>query len=142
MATSGFSGRPHSMALLGRRRNGLGAQRFEERRRREDDAPRLGDRVPGLVSLRLDVSEQSGPGEIRHVRHVVVDTAPALFLVCCGDARCRGGGHDVTGTVLAALGARTSRFEGEDRCCGTLGSTESPCERVLRFEAVAVYALA
>jgi hypothetical protein len=77
---------------------------------------------------------------MRHVRHVVVGRAPALFTIVCSDPNCLDGGHDVTVPVMRALSLRETVFEGEDRCQGSLGS--SFCTRVLHFDAVASYKIA
>jgi hypothetical protein len=113
------------------------AQRFAERRRREDDAPRLHDQVPDLLSLRLDIEDGLAVGGNKHTRRVVIDRAPALFLVPCGDPRCTSGEHDLTTTVMRALRTRETSFRGEDACAGTVG--QSACSRVLRFDATAEY---
>jgi hypothetical protein len=123
--------------LMNSRKNSVQAQRFAERRRREDDAPRLQDQVPGLVSLKLDIEDRTSVGGNTHTRHVVIDRAPALFLVACGDSRCVDGEHDLTSTVMRALRAHETSFHGEDECRGSLGP--SSCLRVLRFDAVAEY---
>ena len=119
------------------RRNSPQAQRFAERRRREDDAPRLREQVPDLVSLRLDIEDRTDVGGNTHIRRVVVDQAPALFLVPCGDPRCADGEHDLTATVMRALRTRETSFHGEDECRGSVGP--SACSRVLRFDATAEY---
>lgn len=120
------------------RRNSPQALRFAERRRREDDAPRLHEQVPNLVSLQLDIEDRSGVAEgSAHTRRVVVDRAPALFLLPCGDPRCVDGEHDLTTTVMRALRSQETSFRGDDECRGSLGL--GVCSRVLRFEAVAVY---
>jgi hypothetical protein len=119
------------------RRNNPAAQRFAERRQRENDAPRLSAEVPDLVSLRLEIDEQGGSAQPRYIRRIVVDSAPALFLLPCGDPRCVDGGHDITGTVMRALRARSTTFDGSDDCSGSVGS--SACARVVRFDAVAEY---
>jgi len=122
------------------RRNQEAAQRFADRRRREDDAPRLSDVVPHLESLKLEVRETrsgiSNP-EASHIRRIVVSSAPALFVVPCHDSNCKDGGHDVTSEVLSALRSRTPRFEGEDGCGGQVGS--AGCQRVLHYIATATY---
>jgi hypothetical protein len=96
--------------------------------------------IPSLQGLRLEVLERS-PGishpEHSHVRHVVVASAPALFVVPCHDTQCKDGGHDLTQEILAALRRRNERFEGEDVCHGTVGSTG--CSRTLGYVAVATY---
>jgi hypothetical protein len=123
------------------RRHSEGAQRFAERRKREDEAPRLTAEVPGLQSLALEIEERTEGGpvaEATHVRRVVVQHAPALFVLPCGDARCRDGGHDVTNDVMRALRAGETRFEGQDVCAGSVGTAQ--CSRVLRFVGVATYA--
>jgi hypothetical protein len=121
------------------RKHGAAAARFAERRRREDVAPRLSDEVPDLRSLRLEIEERSGIAgtQPKHIRRFVVDRAPALFLVPCGDARCVDGEHDLTALVMRSLRAHETRFQGTDECMGSVGS--SPCGRVLHFDAFAEY---
>jgi hypothetical protein len=119
------------------RKNSPQAQRFAERRRREDDAPRLRDEVPDLVSLKLEIEDRSGVGGTTHTRRVVVDQAPALFLVPCGDPRCADGEHDITTSVMRALRQHETAFKGQDECRGSVGP--SACSRVLHFDAVAEY---
>lgn len=117
-----------------------GAERAAERRRREDDAPRLADIVPELQSLSLRVEERrSGysTGEASHIRRVVVENAPALFVMPCRDPACKEGGHDVTDSITRSLRARLTEFEGEDACPGIIGS--AACQRVMHFVATASY---
>jgi hypothetical protein len=116
------------------------AERFAARRQREDEAPRLLDEVPGLLNLRLAMEERTVGGTIsapKHLRHIVVDSAPALFVFVCGDGRCTDGGHDLTYEIMSALRRRQTTFEGEHECGGTTGTT--PCTRILHFEAAAEY---
>jgi len=116
------------------------AERAAERRSREDAAPRLKDRAPDLVSLKLEVEESHdtvGAGEPKHVRHIVVERAPALFILPCGDRSCEGGGYDITSPVLRALEAHQERFTAEDRCHGTVGNAS--CGRSLRVIGTATY---
>lgn len=120
------------------RKNSPQAQRFAERRRREDDAPRLHEQVANLVSLKLEIEDRSGVGGTTHTRRVVVAQAPALFLVPCGDPRCMDGEHDLTTTIMRALRQQETSFKGQDECRGSVGP--SPCSRVLHFDAVAEYA--
>ena len=121
------------------RRNSPQALRFAERRRREDDAPRLHEQVPNLVSLQLEIEDRSGVAEgSAHTRRVVVDRAPALFLMPCGDPRCVDGEHDLTTMVMRALRQQETAFKGQDECRGSVGP--SACSRVLHFDAVAEYA--
>jgi hypothetical protein len=122
-----------------RKNNSLAAQRFAERRRREDDAPRLCDQVPALKSLRIDIEECFGSGSTKHIRRIIVGSARALFLVPCGDPRCIDGEHDLTYSVMHALRAKETSFHGSDDCAGNIGS--SVCARVLRFEGAAEYAV-
>jgi hypothetical protein len=120
------------------RKNSPQALRFTERRRREDDAPRLRDQVPSLVTLQLEVEDCSGiVAETRYTRRIVVDRPPALFLVPCSDPRCMGDEHDLTADVMRALRSRETAFHGEDACGGTVGP--GVCSRVLRFDALATY---
>lgn len=121
-------------------RNAEAAARTEERRRREAEAPRLAATVPTLEKLRLECSERAANilrPEHTHVRHVVVQSAPALFVVPCHDSRCKDGGHDLTAAILAALKTRKERFTGDDACSGVVGS--SACSRVLDYVGVATY---
>jgi len=114
--------------------------RTAERRQREDEAPRLAVTIPALRGLRLQVLEHSSNiarPEYAHVRHVVVASAPALFVVPCSDKDCKEGGHDLTLEVLAALRRGNLRFEGTDACRGTIGS--AGCSRILGYVGVATY---
>lgn len=125
---------------FGRRKNSPAALRFAERRRREDEAPRLSTQVPDLVRLELYIDDVAGlttGGSPTHIRRIVVDHAPALFLVSCQDPRCIDGEHDVTTHVMRALRARETSFEGTDECSGNVGL--SACSRVLHFRASAEY---
>jgi hypothetical protein len=124
------------MTMMIPHRNHPAAQRFADRRRRENAAPKLCSQVPGLTNLRLDVHEQVGAGAIDYVRRFVVAHTPALFLVPCGDPRCDGG-HDLTTTVMGALRAHEVSFRGSDPCAGSVGLTS--CPRVLSFDATAEY---
>ena len=111
--------------------------RFADRRRREDEAPKLLVQVPGLTRLELEIEERSGAGGTKHIRRFALDNAPALFLVACGDPRCLDGEHDLTMDVMRALRARQESFHGSDDCAGAIGS--SPCARVVHFEGTAQY---
>jgi hypothetical protein len=95
--------------------------------------------IPYLVSLSLAIEDRSDSSvaQPRHVRHVVVARAPALFLISCSDPSCKDGGHDVTDSIMRALARREETFQGEDRCFGALGP--SACTRVLHYDAVAIY---
>ncbi|HEY3817874.1 MAG TPA: hypothetical protein VGL81_11915 [Polyangiaceae bacterium] len=126
--------------MYSRSRNSEAAQRFAERRRREDAAPRLREAVPGLATLRLEVDEHRGvmnAGDPKHVRLVVVDSAPALFSLPCGDHSCREGGHEMTDAVLRALQSGAARIELEDPCHGTIGT--APCGAVMHIVVTATY---
>jgi hypothetical protein len=122
------------------RRQSEASQRFSERRKREDEAPRLLAEIPQLESLKLEIGETSGGAPVAepaYVRRIVVQNAPALFFVACGDSRCKDGGHDITHEVLRQLRTRGTSFRGEDSCAGSVGS--SPCGRTLRWTATATY---
>lgn len=123
-----------------RRRKTEAAERFAERRKREDDAPRLKDRVPELATLKLDVEEAhdtTGTGRAKHTRHIVVDRAPALFVFPCGDASCEGGGYDITDQVMRGLQNHAETFEAEDKCYGSVGTAQ--CRRSLHIKGIATY---
>jgi len=116
------------------------AERFAERREREDAAPRLRDESPMLESLELHIRhEHEGRRcpDSTYVRHISVMTGPALFWVPCSDARCVHGGHDITGAVMRALRAHQTEFEGKDRCMGDVGNVG--CQRSLVYSARASY---
>jgi hypothetical protein len=116
------------------------ARRTAERRQREDEAPRLALTIPALQGLRLEVLEHSSSisrPEHTHVRHVVVASAPALFVMPCHDTQCKDGGHDLTHEILAALRRGNARFKGENACPGTVGS--AGCSRTLGYVALATY---
>jgi hypothetical protein len=126
--------------MLNRRRFGLAAQRFAERRQREDEAPRLHTEVPRLESLKLEVGEHRAGGavaEAPYIRRIVVEHAPALFVLPCGDGACKEGGHDITSSVMRSLRLGQTSFEGEDVCSGTVGT--APCARVLQYTATATF---
>ena len=115
--------------------------RFAERRRREDEAPRLHTEVPHLKTLQLEIEERTGGSSVaepKHMRRIVVDHAPALFIIPCGDSRCKDGGHDITHAVLRSLRDGETQFEGNDVCIGSQGSGQ--CARVLHYVAIAGYA--
>jgi hypothetical protein len=112
----------------------------QERRQREDRAPRLLAEVPGVLTLRLEIEEHRQGAQVPetvHVKHVAVAHAPALFELPCLDSTCSGGGHDVTSQILRSLRSRQPRFEGEHACSGT--TRTAPCTRVLRYVALATY---
>jgi hypothetical protein len=112
------------------------ARRSQERREREDAAVRLHDAVPGLTSLSLELQEVSGEDVIvKYVRRVVLERAPALFVIPCTDPACEDGGHDVTAPILRALRGARTQFDGEHACDGHIGHGE--CKRVLRYMGIA-----
>jgi hypothetical protein len=126
--------------MFSRRHFGEAAQRFAERRQRENEAVRLREQVPHLDSLRLEIKEHRDGGiaaDGAHIRRIVVEHAPALFVLPCGDPSCKDGGHDVTHSIVRALTQGTTKFEGENACQGYVGSAN--CSRVLHFVAFATY---
>ncbi|HEY3237532.1 MAG TPA: hypothetical protein VGJ84_22625 [Polyangiaceae bacterium] len=123
-----------------RSRYGEAAARFQERRQRERDAPRLLDDVPAILSLRLEVEERRGSAtlpESKHIRHVVIDQAPALLALVCGDTSCRHGGHDLTRDMLYHLRRGELDFVIESACGGEVGTAY--CSRVVRVCGSATY---
>lgn len=115
------------------------AQRYAERLQREQEAPRLRDQVPALLTLRLEITDGLSvtSTDAKHTRIIVVDTAPALFSLMCGDEACRGGGHDVTFAVLDGLRAHATRFEVRDDCYGNVRSAQ--CGRTMIVDVSATY---
>jgi hypothetical protein len=122
-----------------RRTNPEAEQRTLDRRHREDGAPRLRAETPRLQSLSIELKEffsrESSPDSV-HIRRIVLETAPALFLFACGDPKCSGD-HDLTDEVLAGLRHDRTRIEGELRCGGATG--ESACVRKVHYTAVATF---
>jgi len=116
------------------------AQRAADRRERENSAARLAQEVPELVSLKLEMEERSDAASVsapKYIRRIQVGSAPALFLVPCGDSNCHDGGHDITNSIMHALHQHRTTFNGSDGCGGSLGS--ATCSRVLHYEAFAEY---
>jgi hypothetical protein len=114
------------------------ARRAEDLRRLEAGSTRLSKEVPALTTLRFAVTELGALVPVKHTKHVVVRSAPALFIFQCSDALCDGGGHDVTTIVLYSLRGMRTEFTGQHACDGTVGC--SPCRRTLEFRAFAQYA--
>jgi hypothetical protein len=108
-------------------------QRSAERRLREDEAPRLSAEIRKLTSLQLDIEN----GTNRYVWRIVVERAPALFVIACPEEGCVNGGHDITHEVTRSLRASATHFDGESSCRGDLRS--GTCGRVLKYTATATY---
>jgi hypothetical protein len=114
-------------------------QQMLDRRAQEDAAPRLREEVPRLRTLQLELSTRREGNllpESVYIRHVMVDSAPALVWIRCGDPRCNDG-HDLTDGILRALRNNEARFTGSSPCGGQTGG--AMCARVLHFTAVATY---
>lgn len=112
----------------------------EERRRRENSAPRLHDVVPKLTSLRLRLEEEVEAGKPHnppYTQLVVVATSPALFTVRCLEPRCSGV-HDLTEPILQRLVQSETRLEGSSTCGGEVDN--APCKRVLHYVCEAEFA--
>ena len=122
------------------RRGRAAQERTSERRRLEDEAPRLAVVAPNLESLKIQLSEKRGDigiAEASHIKRVVVEHAPALFNLPCGESSCRDGGHDITRAVLRGIEQKSTMYQGDDPCNGQTGT--APCSRVLVFTAHATY---
>lgn len=124
------------------RRDTEAIKRATERRKREDKAERLRIKVPKLKTLSIHISEKPVEGkkgyEVKYIKHVIVDSAPALFEIPCMERTCKDGGHDLTGKVLNALRRGKTEFEGQDRCEGNIDGEE--CTIELSYTAEATYA--
>lgn len=132
--------RPRVIDVALKRRPSEASIRYADRKRREDEAPRLAELFQNLQSLGLEVTERRGGAplaEAGYIRRIVVEHAPALFLLPCGDPSCRDGGHDVTHAVLSGLRTGAARFEGHDACSGTIGTSQ--CSRELHWVATATW---
>jgi hypothetical protein len=111
-----------------------------DRWKRENDAPRLKDEVPGVLKLQLELEELQEDRPIagtRRVRHFVLANASARFEIPCGEEKCEGGGHDVSHEVLSRLRAREPAFSGRNNCGGMV--KDRGCDRTLRYAALAEY---
>jgi hypothetical protein len=110
-----------------------------ERRRQEDESVRLRVAVPNLLKLRLELSESRGNGqvEIAYIRRVTLESAPSVFLMACGDPRCKHGWYDLTPQILSWLRRGERRIEATGTCGGDVGTAR--CNRVLQCVAVAEY---
>jgi hypothetical protein len=99
--------------------------------------PRLCTLVPRLRALRLELVEQGGGAPRHHTRIVLVDQAPAWFVVDCGDERCRHGGYDLTGDLLPRLKRERTDWKITRVCRGRVGS--APCVRQVQCAVHAEY---
>jgi hypothetical protein len=113
--------------MIRRGKRGEVAQHVAERRRREDDAPRLQVEVPRLSRLSLSLGERGAGGRdpaSAHIRRVVVERTAALFVVPCSALGCPAGAHDLTSAIMLELRRGATRFEGETHCdaCGCVMS--------------------
>jgi len=124
--------------MYDRSRSQAAAQRSAERRKREEEAPRLSAEVPALTNARIEVVEKVPNGTTKYVKLIVVARAPALFEIACGDHTCQDGGHDITSYVMSALRSQHAHFEGESSCGGMTGS--APCSRAITYRVSAEYA--
>jgi hypothetical protein len=113
------------------------ALRATDRRQREDSSPRLTDLLPKLASLSIRIDERSVIASPKYVRRIVVQSAPALFVLPCGNQSCTDGEHDITTDVLAGLRRQQRTFSGSHTCSGWVGSNR--CERTMWFEVEADY---
>lgn len=122
------------------RRDPEALARARERRDKDDAAPRLSEVFPTLAKLALQVDEKpKGAGDdklVSHIKHVIVQRAPARFELPCCDHKCDGS-HDVTEAMLAGLTEGKQSFSGTDPCGGT--AKEGPCPFEMTFTAVATY---
>ena len=122
------------------RRNSDVLKKSQERRKQQDEAPRLLEIVPNLLTLVLRVEEERPDlpsSGVAHKRHIVVQRAPALFDIPCSDRRCSGGGHDVTKEVLRQLRRGEQSFVGGNRCTGE--RKDGACDYQLNFVAEAAF---
>jgi hypothetical protein len=111
-----------------------------DRWKREDNAPRLIDEVPGLQSLVLslrDLRESHSIAGSERKQHVIVSRAAVLFEIACPEPKCEEGGHDLTLEVLQHLRNGDVEFSGNSDCRGMVG--QAGCRRTLQYTAQAVY---
>ena len=121
------------------RRDVEAAKRTAARRLAEDEAERLAEVVPDLETLKLEIEERdptNSNNNVSYIRHIVVERAPAVFLLPCTDRKCDGG-HDLTQRIIKALKQQKTEFKGQDECGGT--AQEGDCPRKMSFTASATY---
>jgi hypothetical protein len=125
-------------ATLRRKRTNAGVT-AEQRRLREDEAPRLRDQIPAVEELTILIEEttRDGVGATTHKRRIVVDSAPALFEIACSDRDCIDGGFDITDQMMGALRSGKPIIEGEMTCSGTVA--DAPCSHTIQYTARAAY---
>ncbi len=90
--------------------------------------------------MKLEVEEhrrEATIAETKHVRHIIVDRAPALFELPCNDPSCREGGHDLTDMMIQRLRAHATEFVVEDVCMGDVRGAS--CGRIVRVLVTATY---
>lgn len=121
------------------KKSNAAALRSAERRKREGEARRLATEVPGLKSLRIEIVEHLPTGTIKHVKLVVIEQAPALFVIPCGDSDCHDGDHDLTREVMWSLRARENEMSGASSCQGSVRSGN--CNRRITYQLSAEYAV-
>jgi hypothetical protein len=130
------------LAMWNRQHQTQAALSHQERRQREDEAPRLTREVRQLAALDIEIVEYRAGGggaamAARYTRRVVIQHAPAHFEIPCSDERCAGGGYELTHEIMRALRARRTVFDGQGACSGSVGSGD--CGRFLRYFAHASY---
>jgi hypothetical protein len=112
-----------------------------ERRRREEESPRLLTLIPDLVSIRLELQESRGGDgaqvEFTHIKRIALAHAPSVFMIPCGERRCKHGGYDLTSATMSGLRRHEERIETDDTCMGDVGSAR--CGRVLHCVAIVEY---
>src|SRR6476469_7730313 len=116
-------------------------ERKAKRDEREAAAGKLIDRCPDLVTLDIAIHEsgpKTAPNELRYIRRVVVEHAPALFDLVCSSGRCEGGGYQLTAEILAALDTHAPKLAGQQACSGRTAEGEE-CGSLVRYEATATY---
>ncbi len=122
------------------RRDPEALARARERREKNDAAKRIKEIVPNLATMKLQVSEKPIKADadkaITHIKHVIVDRAPARFELPCCDHKCDGS-HDFTEFVLEGLQKKEASFSSTDPCGGA--AKEGPCHFEMTITAMATY---
>lgn len=85
----------------------------------------------------IAIVEMSGVAKSSHRKRVTVASAPALFVIACGDPRCEDGGYDITYDVMRTLQDRAQSKHGEHECSGQVASVA--CRRRIEFDVYATY---
>jgi len=90
--------------------------------------------------MRLELSESRGDEtqvEFSHIKRIALEHAPSVFMIPCGERRCKHGSYDLTSSILSGLRRGETQIEASDTCYGEVGTAR--CGRVMKCVAFAEY---